>query len=351
MKYSQLKASIVAQLTAPEGHKVAFYVRSSPGTGKSTLMNDIAHTIQQAKGIPDERVVVINPSLREPSDFLGLPDLHGEVTRWVPPEDLYRIRKGQGPSILQLEELSDADMSVQNPLCRMILDRCAGSMPLSEELYILCTGNRTEDRSGANRLSTKLGNRMRVLDFDVSVDEWLEWADTHNVPTTVRMFIAWDKPMLNAFDPKKDINPTPRSWADVARIPFDDPAFTSAVCAEHVRGAVGEEAAAKFIGFLNLYKNLPNFDDILSRPDKAKVPNDPQTQFVIVARIVDVIKNAEKVAAAKMWEKYWVYLKRLPVAELRMLAVENGRRANPAILRTKAWREFCAEFGDACFRV
>lgn len=351
MKYSSLKSSIVAQLTAPEGHKVAFYVRSSPGTGKSTLMNDIAHTLQQMKGIPDERVVVINPSLREPSDFLGLPDLHGEVTRWVPPEDLYRIRKGQGPSILQLEELSDADMSVQNPLCRMILDRCAGSMPLSEELYILCTGNRTEDRSGANRLSTKLGNRMRVLDFDVSVEEWLEWAETHGVPSVIRMFITWDKPMLNAFDAKKDINPTPRSWADVARIPFDDAAFTPDVVAEHVKGAVGEEAASKFVGFLNLYRDLPNFDDITKHPEKASVPDDPQTQFVIVARILDTFQRAEGVAALKMWDKYWLYIKRLPIAELRMMAFDSARRANAGVLRTKSWSDFAKEFTDVVLRV
>lgn len=344
MKYSNIFDSVIAQWGAKDGHKVVFYVRSSPGTGKSSLSDDITKLLQQMRNIPDERVVTINPSLREPADFLGLPDLNGEVTRWVPPEDLYRIRKGQGPSILRLEELSDADMSVQNPLCRIILDRCAGSMPLSEELYIFCTGNRTEDRSGAGRLSTKLGNRMRVLDFDVDVDEWLKWANTHGVPTTVQMYIKWDKQMLNSFDPKKDINPTPRSWADVSRIPFDNPAFDLATLAEHCKGSIGEEAASKFIGFLRLYRELPNFDKIATSPEKAKVPSDPQTQYVVVARIIEAVKAAEVGKQGKLWDAYWQYLKRLDHAELRMMATNTLCQACPAILRTQAWKEFAKEF-------
>lgn len=351
MKFSQLHSSIVEQWSAKEGFRTVFYVRSSPGTGKSSLSEAVTQTMQKLKNIPDERVVTINPSLREAADFLGLPDLHGEVTRWVPPEDLYRIRKGQGPSILRLEEISDADMSVQNPLCRIILDRCAGSMPLSEELYILCTGNRTEDRSGANRLSTKLGNRMRTLEFDVSVDEWLKWADANQVPAIVSMFIRWDNSALNAFDSKKDINPTPRSWADVARIPFDSKAFDMVTLAEHCKGSIGEEAAAKFIGFLTLYKQLPNFDLIRTNPTKATVPHDPQTQFVIVARIIETVKQAKPAEQGALWDTYWKYMKRLPTAELRMMATDTLARACPAILRSKAWSEFAKEFTNIVGRM
>lgn len=346
MKYSDLFSSIVEQWTAKDGHKVVFYVRSSPGTGKSSLSEDITKSMQKLKNIPDERVITINPSLREPADFLGLPDLSGEVTRWVPPEDLYRIRKGQGPSILRLEELSDADMSVQNPLCRIILDRCAGSMPLSEELYILCTGNRTEDRSGAGRLSTKLGNRMRTLEFDVSTDEWLKWARENGVPATVQMFIKWDDSMLNAFDAKKDINPTPRSWADVSRIPFDSKVFSEnlGVLAEHCKGSIGEEAASKFMGFLKLYRDLPDFNKIAKEPEKVKVSTDKQTQYVVVARIISAMQAAEPKKQAALWEQYWIYLKRLDTKELRMMAVNTLCGTCPAILRTNAWKEFAKEF-------
>ena len=172
MRFKNLKSSIVAQFNQPEGYKFVPFIVGKPGGGKSSCAREIADEIAKAHHIPPERIVEFNPSLREPSDILGLPDLSGDYSRWIPPKEFYDIRKGQGPSILIIEELSDATMDMQNPLCRVILDRFAGQMPLSEELYIIASGNRTEDKSGASRLSTKLANRMRTLEFTENLEDW-----------------------------------------------------------------------------------------------------------------------------------------------------------------------------------
>jgi hypothetical protein len=118
-----------------------------------TLSRDIIKSL----GIPPERTVEFNASLREPSDILGIPfkSLDASHSQWLPPEEMYSLRAGTGRCALILEEYSDGIMAMQNALCRVILDRHAGQMPLSKELYIIGTGNRTEDKSGANRVSTK----------------------------------------------------------------------------------------------------------------------------------------------------------------------------------------------------
>lgn len=217
MKFSDLKSTILEQFKTT--HEVVPFIVGKPGGGKSSCAREIAQELAVTHKIPSERIIEFNPSLREPCDVLGLPQFHGEYTKWLPPEEFWALRQGVGPCVLILEELSDADMNMQNPLCRVVLDRCAGQLRLSDQLFIIATGNRTEDRSGANRLSTKLANRMRELEFTENLDDWLEWAQANNVPVKLQAFLRFRPSLLSDFDAKRSRNPTPRSWASVALIP------------------------------------------------------------------------------------------------------------------------------------
>ena len=217
MKFSDLKSTILEQFKTT--HEVVPFIVGKPGGGKSSCAREIAQELAVTHKIPSERIIEFNPSLREPCDVLGLPQFHGECTKWLPPEEFWALRQGVGPCVLILEELSDADMNMQNPLCRVVLDRCAGQLRLSDQLFIIATGNRTEDRSGANRLSTKLANRMRELEFTENLDDWLEWAQANNVPVKLQAFLRFRPSLLSDFDAKRSRNPTPRSWASVALIP------------------------------------------------------------------------------------------------------------------------------------
>ena len=286
MKYADIKKSVLAQFAMPNGHKVVPFIIGRPGGGKSSCARDIAAELCRIHNIPSERVIEFNPSLREPSDILGLPDLSGDYSRWVPAAEFYQIRKGTGPSVLIIEELSDASMDMMNAMCRIILDRHAGMLPLSEELYIIASGNRTEDRSGASRLSTKLANRMRTLKFDENLEDWVAWASENGIDPTIMAFLTWKPNLLSDFDPSRSCNPTPRSWEDVSRIPVT---LSKSVYREHVEGAVGEGAAAEYIGFRAIVDNLPDFDAIVDNPKKAEVPGDVSTLYALCCRISQAV--------------------------------------------------------------
>ena len=301
MKYSDLKSSIIAQFQAT--NDVVPFITGKPGGGKSSCARDIAQALADLHGISEDRIVEFNPSLREPSDVLGLPQFNGDYTKWLPPEEFYALREGVGACVLIIEELSDADMSMQNPLCRVILDRCAGQLRLSSQLFIIATGNRTSDRSGANRLSTKLANRMRELEFTEDLDDWLAWAAEHDVPVELQAFIRYRPNLLSDFDPKRTKNPTPRSWESVARIPEEIKA-NGAIFMEHVAGSVGEGAAAEYVGFLKVMDRLPNIDEILKTPEKADVPQGRDVLWATVAKLSTLL-------SAKTAENIWVFTERL----------------------------------------
>lgn len=319
MKFSNLKSSILEQFAAT--NDVVPFIVGKPGGGKSSCAREIAAELAKKLNIPAERIVEFNPSLREPSDVLGLPQFNGEYTKWLPPEEFWALREGVGACILIIEELSDADMSMQNPLCRVILDRCAGQLRLSSQLYIIATGNRTEDRSGANRLSTKLANRMRELEFSEDLDDWLVWAETHDIPVELQAFIRYRPNLLSNFDPKQHKNPTPRSWESVARIPAAI-RKDAGVFLEHVAGSVGEGAAAEYVGFLRVMDRLPDINEVIRNPDKAPVPKGRDVLWATVAKLATLID-------AKTVAPIWEFTERLgdemAVAAAKMYISANGK--------------------------
>lgn len=294
MKYSDLKSSILTQFAQPSGNRFVPFILGRPGGGKSTLAREIAQELSKIHRIPAHRIIEFNPSLREPTDILGLPQIDGDHARWLPPEEFYAIRKGVGPSVLIMEELSDAQMDMQNPLCRVILDRHAGQMPLTEELFIIATGNRTEDRSGASRLSTKLSNRTRILNFTENVDDWIVWASANGISAALTSFMRYRPDLLSAFDPNKSCNPTPRSWEDVSRIPTT---LTTDVYFEHVCGCVGEGAASEYTGYLRLFESITPFEQIVANPKGVPVPDSPDKQYAAVGQVLSNLtpENVEAV--------------------------------------------------------
>lgn len=259
----------------------------------------------------------------------------GTHSEWLPPAEFYAIRAGQGPSILILEEMSDAGMNMQNPLCRVILDRHAGQMKLSEQLFIIATGNRVEDKSGANRLSTKLGNRVRNLDFTSSVDDWIDWALAHEISPMLVGFIRFRPALLSDFDPKRSVNPTPRSWEDVSRVPES---LGAAEYFEHIKGAVGEGAAAEYTQFLKVAQKMPDIKKVLKEPEKAEVPTEPSVMYAVIGALESTMdkKNAEKV---------FTYIMRFP-AEFTAMFMCGAYRRDKSIVSNKFFREWAIKNGQ-----
>lgn len=336
MRFSELKSSILAQFQHPLGNRVVPFIVGKPGGGKSSVAREIAIELQARFDIPNDRIVEFNPSLREPSDVLGLPQFNGECTKWLPPEEFYALRHGVGPCVLIIEELSDAQIDMQNPLCRVILDRYAGNLKLSDQLYIIATGNRTEDKSGANRLSTKLANRMRTLEFTENLDDWIEWATANGVSPLLTAFIRWRPNLLSDFDPNRPRNPTPRSWADVALVPEDLP---EQQYYDHVAGAVGDGAAAEYVGFRKIFDSLPDYELIKSKPATAPIPKEESVLFALCAKLVS---DLTKDNVLKMWK----YIQRLRPEFCAMVMLEAQKR-DRRLASSKAFVEFCALHGAA----
>lgn len=337
LSFNNILRTIIQQCKAPKGNHTTILVTGAPGGGKSACQMKAARVLAEEKGIPPERIVVFNPSLRDPVDIMGIPfkSEDGTHSRWLPPEEFWNLRDGVGPCILVLEELSDAPMAMQNPLCRVILDRYAGNLKLSDELIILANGNRVEDRSGANRLSTKLANRLCILEFKESVDDWVSWAKTDgDIKQEVITFIQYRPNLLSDFDPKRSVNPTPRAWESVSRVPEFDDDPDGFLYFSYVAGLVGEGAAHEYCAYRKIWRSLPDFDKLLADPEKYEVPTDLAVLYATVLKLVSTITNK---TPAKDVDAALTYINRV-APDLKAMAIRDmmsNKDAFNAVVKSK----------------
>lgn len=332
MKYSHLKQCILSQFSIT--NRVAVLLKGPPGGGKSALAFDIGDEgIPRKPGgnpVPFDNVVVFNASLRDPVDMMGTPRNTGVVTEWVPPKELHILSKGR--NLFVIEELTDCATPMQNGLCCIIYDKKLNDLVLSPETFIIATGNRTQDKSGAQRLTTKLANRMRIFDFDPNLDDWCDWALGKGISPIMIQFLRFKPNLLLDFSPDRELNPTPRSWERASLVPEElpDELFFASIA-----GDVGEGAAAEYTGFRRIYLNLPDIDSIIMEPKKAKVPTDPATLYALSGALAHRVSKDN-------FDRVTQYTERMP-PDFQVMCVNDAMKLCPDIKKTKAFVEFAVK--------
>ena len=333
MRYSQVKQSIISQFSQDraDANKTVFMIMGRPGGGKSACARDALKTM----GFTDANTVEFVASLRDPVDVLGTPNNHGDFTKWVPPEEFYKLRAGQGRVALLLEELPDAVVPMQNALCGVVYDRRAGQLQLSDQLVIIATGNRTEDKSGANRITSKLAGRTRRLDFEENLEEVVQYALDAGWPTELIQYLRFKPDALVDWDPNRFANATPRTWEDVARM---NPHMPADLELDNIAGSVGQGRAAEYVGFKQIYNELPDITEILMNPATAVLPDGLAVRYALCGALA-------RKSSADNFENVCVYTNRMS-PEFRVMVVKDAIKLCPAIKRTRAFQQWASSNAD-----
>ena len=243
-------------------------IEGSPGGGKTTIVHQVAEEL----GVPCiERhmptMLVEDFGILFPN---GDDQLHYKLPDWFP-------IKGKAPErgILLFDDRNQANADLQKVLANICQARTLHGTPMPDGWMVISTGNRQADRAGANRVLGHLRNRETVYELDTHLDDWTQWALDNNVKPEVISFIRFRPALLHDYDPQRDQNATPRSWVEgVSDVLGTVPADAEF---ESFKGAVGEGSAAEFVGFLRIFRKLPNPDAVLMNPTTADVPTDPAT--------------------------------------------------------------------------
>lgn len=323
----QLLAQTLASFIAV---KRPMLIEGSPGLGKTQLPRQVADEL----GIEFR---LLHAPLMQPEDY-GMPVVNAnrDGIKFVVP-DKFPLEGSDCPSegLLCLDELPQTDNAGQKILANLIQEREIHGYKIKPGWALIATGNRMQDRAGANRVLSHLRARVTTITFEPHLDDWCQWALTHNVDPSIISFIRFKPNMLNNFNADKEVSPTPRSWAEgISPIIGNVPPEVENEC---FTGAIGEGAAAEFTGFLKIVRKLPNPDVVLMNPDKADVPKEPSVLYAISGAIAHR-------ATQDNFERVMTYAKRLP-PEFMVLVVRDAVRKDKTIQHTRTFTDWATKEG------
>ncbi len=297
--------------------RVPVLLWGAPGTGKTSTIRAMA----AAMGWPCETVIA---SIREPSDFAGLPVVIREEVRFAPPAWARRLAES-GRGLLFLDELSTAPPAVQAALLRVVLERVVGDLALPADVAVVAAANPPEQAADGWDLSAPLANRLCHLRWDIDplgVADGLAggfgapavpvlpdgWEGEQRVALALVAAFLHARPALACAPPADATSagrgwPSPRTWEMAARLWAASGAagVSGEARSALVVGAVGDGAGAEFLAWL-LEMDLPDPEAVLADPSAFRMPKRADRAYAAVAAVAAVVE-ADPTAAR--WQAGW----------------------------------------------
>lgn len=286
----------------------------APGTGKSSAVQGLA----AARGEACETVIA---SIREPSDFAGLPIVVDGDVRFAPPA-WARSLAAVGSGVLFLDEISTAPPAVQAALLRVVLERVVGDLALPSDVAVVAAANPPEQAADGWDLSAPLANRFCHLDWDVDPTVVTDgFVGGFAAPPAVELAGGWQgripaaKSLVSGFlvaraalvcAPPTDAAaagrawPSPRSWEMVATLwaACDAAEATDEARSILVRGAVGDAAGVEMLAWSEDL-DLPDPEAVLADPDSFVLPERGDRAYAALSAVAAVV-------AANPTEERWL---------------------------------------------
>jgi len=308
------QAATVEALGVAIAARVPVLLWGAPGTGKTSVVQAIARGL----GWPCETVIA---SIREPSDFAGLPMVRGDVVHFAPPTWARRLADA-GHGLLFLDELTTAPPAVQAALLRVVLERFVGDLELPPAVAVVAAANPPELAADGWDLSAPLANRLCHLSWDIDpravVDGlaggWAEpqipalaenWESDLGVARSLMAAFLHVRPALVCVPPTDPSSagrgwPSPRTWDMAARLWAASAAAKAGGDARSalIRGAVGEGPGAEFLGWVT-EMDLPDPEAVLADPSAFVLPERGDRAYAVVSAVTSVV-------AAKPTPERWL---------------------------------------------
>lgn len=306
-------------------------IEGPPGIGKSAVPFEVCQ--DKGKNFVDIRLVQ-----RDPSEFrVPVPNMQTKKAEWFISEELPTDHIG---GIIALDELTSAPPLVQAMAYQLVFDRQLAEYHVPDEYYIMGMGNRLEDRAVVHKLSTALCNRFFHIEFDVDIDQWIDWALSVGIDPNIIGFLKWRPELLHKFsaDSQEKAFASPRTWDFTDRLLKIVP---KPLRAEVLEGTLGKGAAAEYMAFLKVQTELPDLDTIFGGDNF--VPHRMDLRYALVSALASRAK-------ANQFNRMLEYSGHLP-AEFSVLLISMLQsRDEKALVLAPLWIDWVKANSDVVAR-
>lgn len=248
------------------------FIWGPPGIGKSSVIN------QFCKELSLECVTLLGSQLAA-EDLIGIPQIDGKVSRFIPPSMIVR----ENSYCLFIDELNIAASEVQKAFYSLILDKRIGEYHLPKGSIVVGAGNRSADSALVKQMPSALINRMIHIHLKVNHRIWLDWASNNNIHPSVIEYIKARPKHLSTDIAPTDESPfsTPRSWESVSEglIALGEDASEILVDAL-LYGSLTKEHVLNFKSFIKQIKYKFSIVKILKGEEKW--PSKPEDRDILL---------------------------------------------------------------------
>lgn len=249
------------------------FIWGAPGIGKSALVEEFAAQV----GLP---CVSLLGSQLAPEDIIGIPQIKGETSEFLPPKIIAR----KEPYVLFLDELNACSQEVQKAFYSLIHERRVGEYHLPAGSIVIGAGNRSQDGAIVKTMSSALINRMFHVQMKADPSQWLAWAYENHLHSWVTDYIS-QRPDHLFSEPPKNEEPysTPRSWHMLSDALAEYGAGENELSENTLRvlayGCISAKHAGMFLAFIKQIGNRHLLSDILK--GDAKWPSRPEDRDIL----------------------------------------------------------------------
>jgi len=336
-----MKADLLTHTVGVYYHlNIPLCIVGAPGGGKTSIVKQAARALRK-------RSITVHMPTALVEDF-GVPDIvalsqttDGNIEAVIDNSFGYRLPAwfpveggplddGRGGFII-FDDRNQADQSLQKVLANILQERTLHGQRMAKGWYPISTGNRVEDRAGANKVLSHLGNREVEIALDTDLDTTCKYFLEQGCNPAVVALLRWKPDLVHAFDPQQHKSPTPRGWLEHISPVIDSEVMPEAEY-ECYKGSIGDGAAAVLTGFLRIWRDLEDPEFVIANPSKAKVPTDSATLYAICGALSHRATEAN-------FGNIIQYAKRLPT-EFEVLMISMSVRTNPDVGETKAYTDW-----------
>ena len=337
-----MKPSLLAQvLEKGIPAKRTFLIVGPPGTGKTDIVKQVCKKI-------DYECEIFHPVISDPTDYKGMPWIFQENGKpraeFIPFGGLERILEANKPTLAFFDDFGHAPPLVQASIMQPVWERKIDKHKISDQVTFIVASNRREDKAAVSGILEPFKSRAAsIIDLEVDTEDWLRWATQNNIPPIMRAFIRWRPNLLFDFQPTSDMknSPLPRTVANAAYLYQDG--YPKEALYDLIQGAAGETFATEFMGFEQLYSQMPSPKKFVKDPKGTKLPEDPAIlyalttvlpRYVNLDNIEVIITIAERLMDPNEFDDGYAH------TEFTAFLMKNTEYEKSEFIETREWIEF-----------
>lgn len=342
---------------------IAIEIRGNSGIGKTDMIRQFVHDMNKKEGswgIGTHFAATWSPPDVTGYLAMGQAEItmadgtkqHSTVSEWAAPVFLradvgqeYKWMNDFKRGILVLEEFDKANPEVKKACAPLILDGGLQGHYLHSGIgRIMLTNHANDGRQGSTKEQDFVINRKLLLNATQTAIAWGNWAEANNVHPIV---IAWamdhvDEVFGGILPEKQGPFCTPRSVVMLSKAVMgaglltvdghitDDEAFVEAG-----QGSVGGPSTRSLTTYLKFKDEVPDWSEVVAKPDTAKVPENPAGQMMISHICAHSVDDKTVEAAVK-------YVRRLR-KDFHIVFAKAATRRNFRLTNSKAFVKWTSE--------